>query len=168
MAFGDVEGLAYTEFFNTLENHATFAYFKTKQRGFLPMGADLFAPSLYPWVFIEFGGIGTIEAYAAPRVWQHQFTIACVALSFADRGDPSNLVFNDGSSDNKGIGDIAADIVNVFWTTKKENHFAVSGVKDWTIGRVGTPNILGVAAMLTNPYVRGVQLDFVFKIEQRT
>jgi len=168
MAFGDVEGNIYTEFFTTLENHATFAYFKTKQRGFLPLTDNLFAPSLYPWVFIEYGGEAEIDAYAAPRVWQHQFVIACVAMTFADRGDPTNLVFNDGSSDNKGIGDIAADIKYVFWTTKKENHFAVSGVKDWTIGRIGTPNILGVMAMLTNPFVRGVQLDFVFKIEERT
>lgn len=169
MPFGGIAKNIYTAFFDLLDDDPTFNYFKTKQRGFYPRDPDNIPPTMYPWVFIEYGGIGEIAVIAAPRVWGYEFTLVCVALTFADRGDPTNLVFTDGSSDNKGIGDIAADISNVFWTNMKENHFGVSGVRDWTIGRIGVPSVLSVQRlMLTSPYVRGVQLDFVFDIKERT
>jgi hypothetical protein len=88
-------------------------------------------------------------------------------MTFAERGDPTELVFRTGTG-NKGIGDIVQDITSVFWTQKKENRFGVDGVKNWTIGRVGVPGVLSIQRLLTNPMVRGVQIDFVFDIVERT
>lgn len=168
MAFGDVAKNIYTEFFSVLENNATFNYFRTVQRGFSPRDPSALNPRLFPWVFIEFGGMTEIEVRAAPRHWKYQFIIQCVALTFADKGDFTDLVFNDGTSDNKGIGDMVSDIMNVFWTTKKVNYFGVTGVRDWTIGRVGTPSVLNVMQLLMNPLVRGQQIDFAFQINETT
>lgn len=169
MGFGDVAKNIYTAFFNLLDSDSTFDYVKTKQKGFYPRDPDNIPPTMYPWIFIEYGGMGEIAAIAAPRVWGYDFTLACVALTFADKGDPTNLVFRDSVNDNKGIGDMVADISDVFWSNMKVNHFGVVGVRDWTIGRVGIPSVLSVQRlMLTNPYVRGVQLDFVFDLKEIT
>lgn len=168
MAFGGVAKDIYVEFFSVLENNSTFDYIRTKQRGFYPRDPSALNPKLFPWVFIEFGGMTDIEVRAAPRNWKYQFILQCVALTFADKGDPTDLVYNDGTSDNKGIGDLVTDIMDVYWTTKKVSYFDVSGVRDWTIGRVGVPSVLGVQQMLINPLVRGVQLDFAFEIIERT
>lgn len=166
--FGDVAKNIYTEFFSVLNDDSTFDYIITKQRGFYKRDAATLTPTLFPWVFIEFGGMTEIRCIAAPRKWEYQFMLQCVVMTFADKGDPTDLVYNGGTSDNKGIGDMVADIMNVFWSTKKVNHFGVAGVRDWTIGRVGVPSVLSVQLLLVHPFVRGEQLDFAFSINETT
>lgn len=156
----------YEKVFEVLSTDASLSYFETCQKGFYPRSENLVNPTLYPWVFIEFGGYGGISSYRVPRVWEYEFTIPMVAMTIADKGDPTSLVFNDGTNEKKGIGDIIADIGAVFWQ-RKIDQFGIEGVNDWNISRVGTPSVLSVQRLLVNPFVRGVQMDFSFQIIER-
>lgn len=163
--FETIPKLVYNAVYNILVDHATFSYIQTKQRGFIPKSGDILHPSLYPWVFIEFGGFTTIELLRMPTVWEYEFTVHMVAMTVADRGDVESLVYNDGSNVKKGIGDIAADIGTVFWL-RKNDQLGISGVRDWNIARVGTPSVLSVQRLLASEFVRGIQVDFVFQINE--
>ncbi|MHC4395614.1 MAG: hypothetical protein ACYS1A_08155 [Planctomycetota bacterium] len=164
--YQDITKLIYERMFEILQDSA-FDYFETRQKGFYPRAENLVNPTFYPWAFIEFGGISHIEVIRAPMVWEYHFTIALVAMTCADKGDPTSLVFNDGTNDKKGIGDIIEDVGSKYWENK--NDFGVTGntLRDWSIARVGPPSILNVQRLLVHPFIRGVQFDFVFQINER-
>lgn len=143
----------------------TLSYFKTMQRAFFPRAENLLAPTLYPWLFIEFGGISGIDLHRFPANWKYEFTIAVVYMTFADRGDVTDLVFSADGNTNKGVGDITADLGSVLWGGNKAD-FGVEGIIDWTIGRVGYPSVLNIQRLLLSEYIRGLQMDLVFKISE--
>jgi len=143
-----------------------FDYFKTRQAGFYPRAEEVLAPHLYPWGFIEFGSITPIEVYRAPAVFRYELTIPIVIMTMADRGDPTSLVVNNGTNENKGILDIVDDIGEKFWQYK-ENHFEIEGINDWIFGRIGYPSVLSVQRLLVHPLIRGMQIDFIFNVIER-
>ena len=156
----------YDQMFSILDTDSNLDYIVTKQRGFYPRDPDSISPHLYPWAFIEFGGYSTVEPYRSPTRWVYDFTIALVVMAYADKGNIDDMVFRDDDSKQaKGIGDIVADLGNVYWGYK-ESRFGLQGqgIQDWDIARVGTPSVLSVQRLLMSPYIRGVQMDFVFEI----
>lgn len=164
----------YEAVYAELNGSNDLTYFSQIQRGFFPKSADIIHPSLYPWLFIEFGGYSTPEIVRMPRVWGYVYTIYVVMLTLADKGDPTNLVFNDGSADNPGIGDIAGDVCAVLW--KRHNDaFGLKvlpsqqddGVLDWGFGTTGPPGVFGVQSLLVNPFVRGIQTNLLFQVIER-
>ncbi len=144
---------------------SSLSYFKTNQKGFTPKQENLLAPTQYPWIFIEFGGITPPEVYRT-LIFSYEFTVNVIAMTLADRGEITDLIFTDSLNANKGIGDINADLGALFWGYKKSG-FGIDGIIDWTIGRVGTPNVLHIQPLLASPYVRGIQMDLVFKCQER-
>lgn len=164
--YQDTPELIYKRMFEILSD-SYFDYFQTRQEGFYPRADNLVNPTLYPWVFIEEGGTSDIEVIRFPMVWQYSYTVALVAMTCADKGDPTSLVFNDGTNDKKGIGNIRSDIGNKFWEHKIDFGIAGNTLRDWRIIRTGTPSILNVQRLLVHPLIRGVQFDFVFQINER-
>ena len=153
----------YDQVFDIIDTHASFTgVFETKQRGFYPRDPDNIVPTLFPWIFIEYGGCSAMDVHRAPRQWEHDFTVNVVIMTFADRGHPTDLVFSESENINPGIGDLADTIRNVFWENYKQT-FGVDGVIDWNITRIGTPSVLSVQRWLMNPYMRGIQLDLTFR-----
>jgi len=162
--FSTIPKQIYDRLFAILSTAPTLNYFKTKQRAYAEVSADLLAPTLYPWFFIDEGSISNLEVHRFPKNWVYQFIVPIVYMSFADKGKTTDLVFSQNLNANKGTGDMTADIGNVLWAHK--NDFGVQGVIDWTIGRVGTPDVLTVQRILVNPLVRGRQMDLVFQISE--
>ena len=141
-------------------------YFETKQPGFYPRGENLLVPTMYPWIFTEMGGMNTIESARSPAVWHYEYIVNVVAMTHADKGDPTTLIIGDGTNVNKGIQDIASDLVDIFWE-KKVSRFDVLGVRDFTIRRVGQPSVRNVQRLLMSPFIRGIQIDLAFLVEER-
>jgi len=141
-------------------------YFETKQSGFYPRGETLLVPAIFPWIFTEMGGMNTIEWARSSAVWRYEYIVNVVAMTHADKGDPTTLIVGDGTNVNKGIQDIASDLVDVFWE-KKVSRFDVPGVRDFTIRRVGQPSVLNVQRLLMSPFIRGIQIDLAFLVEER-
>lgn len=170
--FDAIPKAIYDRLFTILETAAegagTLSYFKTMQRAFFPRSENLLAPTLYPWLFIEIGGYSEIDLYRYPNNWSYELIIPIVYMTFADRGDVTDLVFSEDGNTNKGIGDITADLGPVVWAHK--NDFGVSvpnaSITDWKIGRVGYPNVLNIQRLLLSEYIRGLQMDLVFKISE--
>lgn len=157
----------YEKVYEILTTDSTFDYFETLQQGFYPRGENLLIPDLYPWVFIEMGGMDNIERARSPAVWSYYYVVNIIAMTHADKGDPTTLVVNDGTNENKGIQDIAADIVGILWE-KKLTHFDLPNiVRDWTVQRVGQPSVLNVQRLLLSPYIRGIQIDLSFSVRER-
>jgi hypothetical protein len=161
--FATIPKAIYDKVYTLLADNS-LSYFKTKQRGFIPVNENLLHPSQYPWIFIEFGGLTPPEPYRLPYVFTYEFTVNVVAMTLADKAGFEDLVYNINNT-NKGIGDITADLGALFWAYKK--NFDVDGIIDWSIGRVGPPNVSLVQPLLINPYVRGIQFDLVFKCQER-
>lgn len=153
------------EFVYGLLSDNSLSYFKTKQRGFVPVNENLLHPSQYPWIFIEFGALIMPEVYRMPRVFTYEFTINVVAMTLADKAGFEDLVYNVNNT-NKGIGDITADLGTVFWD-KKINGTGIEGVLDLNIKQAVAPTVMLVQPLLINPYIRGVQIDLVFKCQER-
>jgi len=167
--FGTIPKDIYDQMYEVISEDSSLTYLRTKQRGFYPRDENVLSPTLYPWVFMEFGGYTSVEVLRMPRNWKYEFTINVVAMVLADRGRPDELVFASSEDTNrggKGIGDVVADICGALWPYH-ETHFNVSGVVDWNFSRVGTPSVMSVQALLVNPYIRGVQIDVTFLCQER-
>jgi hypothetical protein len=149
-----------------IDSDSRLSYFATKQRGFFPRGENLLVPTMYPWLFTEMGGLGTLSVARSPAVWRYEYIVNVVAMTHADKGDPTTLVVGDGTNDNKGIQDIAQDLLAIFWE-KKISKFDVVGVRDYTIRRVGQPSVLNIQRLLLSPFIRGIQIDLEFTLEKR-
>jgi hypothetical protein len=164
--FNTVPKAVYDKMWTILDTTTpTFDFFRTKQRAYYPRAENLINPAFYPWAFIDASGYDPIERLRSPRVWKYEFTVPLVVMTFAVQGDIESLVFASGESDTLGILDIAGIVGEEFW--KRRGGFGVTGVRDWTIGRVGIPTVLNVQRHLMNPYVRGVQMDFIFQVNER-
>lgn len=166
MALFQIPTLIYNQMYAILMT-SDFDYFVTRDRGFYPRQENLLHPTLYPWAFIEFVNVPPIGVKRAPQVWEYELTLGLVMMTHADKGDPTSLVVNDGTNDNKGILDMVADVGLHYWGGYKDNHFGIDGVNDWNIGRVGIPSVLNVQRLLMHPLLRGVQIDFVFEVVER-
>lgn len=165
--YQDTPQLIYERMFEILED-SEFDYFETRQKGFYPRADNLVSPNLYPWAFIEEGGMSDIEVIRFPMVWEYNYTVILIAMTCADRGDPTSLVFNDGTNEKKGIGDIRQDIGGKYWEHKIDFGVAGNSLRDWRITRVSnTPSILNIQRLLVHPFIRGIQFDFVFQINER-
>ena len=169
--FGTIPREVYNEAYRLLTEDSRLAYIQTKQRAFYPRGENLVTPNLYPWVFIEFIGISSVEVFRMPANFDYELSLGIVVMAFADEGKVDDTVFRDSDDPNanrsKGAMDIISDLGIVFWGGK-QTHFNVSGVVDFTITRVGTPSVLSVQTLLMNPFVRGLQMDMAFHIQERS
>ena len=147
---------------------SSLSYVKTLQKGFVPRDTNNLVPTLYPWIFTEYGGTTPVEVYRTPLVFTYEFTMNIIAMTFADKGEVQDLVFSAGLNTNVGIGDIIEDL-GILFDLHKVGGFGVNGVIDWKYGRTGTPNVLNVQPflMMGSPYVRGVQMDLVFQCQER-
>lgn len=163
--FNTVPKAVYEKVFTILDTASDLSFFKTTQRAYYPREPNLTNPKLYPWGFIDANGYDPIERLRSPRVWRYEFTIPVVAMVFAEQGDMGSMVFATGETDAIGILDVAGLLGDEYW--KLRGGFGIPGVRDWTIGRVGIPNILSVQKHLMNPYVRGIQMDLIFSINER-
>ena len=166
-----VSKLIYNRLYEILEDasETDLSYCKLLQRGFHPTAENLLAPTMYPWVFIEYVSQSNITIQRMPTVWQYELTIGIVALTLADRSDFDSIVYKeDGSKNtNPGIGDMVEDIQSVLWA--HHNDFGVPGgvVQNWTISRIGMPSVLHVQALMMSEFVRGLQIDVTFQIVER-
>lgn len=165
--FSDTPRDIYLKVMEIIEDNPTFSYFKTKQPGFYPRDSILTSPTLYPWIFVEFGSITEEDVIRKPRVWSYEFVFNIVALTFADKFHPEDLVFSTGLNVNPGIGDIALDIRRVFGGYKGKAAFGIDSVQDWKFIRTGTPTILKLQQLLTHEFIRGIQCDMAFQIIDR-
>jgi len=150
-----------------LNTDSTFDYVKTKGAAIVQRGDDLLAYHMFPWLFFELFPITITAPFRMPQNWNYELTVPLVALTMADRGDMNSLIVNDGTNNLKGIGDIVKDIGTLFWTYQ-HSHFGVSGINKWTFGRVGAPTVMHIQTLLQHPYIRGVQVDFVFDVSERS
>ena len=172
MMFDAMPKAIYDRLFSILEAAAegegTLSYFRTMQRAFDPRDPNLLAPHQFPWLFTEIGGYSELDLHRFPSNWKYQFSIAIVYMTFADRGNVTDLVFTESGNQNKGVGDITADIGNVVWAHKNDFGAVAENatIVDWTIGRVGYPNVLKIQGMLMSELIRGLQMDLVFKISE--
>lgn len=167
--FETIPKAIYDKIFDIISTNSTFDYVKTKQRGFVPLDENLLNPTLYPWIFTEFGGFTQVECIRMPNVWSYNMTINIVCMTFADMGDIDSLVFNSDSGNiNKGVVQMAGDVGDVLWNKYKSGGYGISGIRDWTISRVGTPGIMNIQGLLMSPLIRGIQIDLVIQIEERT
>lgn len=145
---------------------ANGGYVKLLQRGFVPKNEIMLHPSQYPWIFIEDGGT-TPPVSHKTLVFTYEYTVNIIAMTLADKGDMEDMVFSHVLTNvNKGIGDIRADLGALFWSHKKGG-IGVAGVRDFAIGRTGTPNLGHVTPLLINPFIRGIQMDLIFQCEER-
>jgi len=145
---------------------ANGGYVKLLQRGFVPKNENMLHPSQYPWIFIEDGGTTPPEPYRT-FVFTYEYMVNIVAMTLADKGDMEDMVYSHGFTNiNKGIGDIRADLGALFWGYKKGG-IGVAGVRDFTIGRTGNPNLGHVTPLLINPFIRGIQMDLIFQCEEK-
>lgn len=165
--FSDTLKSVYDKVNSILNTDADLLTFNTIQPGFFPAGDNLTNPKWYPWVFAEFGGIGMTDVFRSPRNWDYELNVYVIALTFADRGHPEDMVFSSGVNENPGIGDIALNLRKVFWKYKP-NRFDVVGVNDWNITRTGVPTFPIIQPLLMHEYIRGIQLDLAFQIVDRT
>ncbi len=159
----------YNEAYRLLTEDASLDYIPIKQRAYAPRGENLMTPHMYPWVFIESGGISQVEVFRMNSQFEYNFTVAFVAMVFADEGRTDDMVFRDttdsDANENKGVMDVIGDIADVIWEGKV-TRFNVDGVIDYTISGVHTPSILAVQTHLMNPFVRGLQMDVAFQIQE--
>ena len=130
--------------------------------GYYPKGENLIAPSEFPMIILEYGTTSDIESVRT-RVFQYEYTLPIVVMTLADKGNFSDLVFNtSGVNQNKGIGDIIFDIKKVLWRNKQG--LGINNVIDWNIGDTHNPNITNIQRLLSSLFVRGLQLDLIFKV----
>lgn len=163
--FNTVPKAVYEKMFTILSTASDLSFFKTTQRAYYPRASNLTDPKFYPWAFMDASGYDPIERLRSPTVWEYKFTIPLVAMVFAEQGDMGSMVFATGDTDTIGILDVAGALGDEYWKLKAG--FGISGVRDWTIDRVGVPRLLPVQQHLMNPYVRGIQMDFIFSITER-
>lgn len=166
-----VSKLVYNRLYEILEDatETDLSYLELLQRGFHPTSENLLAPTMYPWVFIEYVSQSNISIHRAPTVWKYELTLGIVALTLADRSDFDSIVYreDDSKNTNPGIGDMIEDIQSVLWA--HHNDFGIPGgvVNNWTIARIGAPSVLQVQALMMSDLVRGLQIDVTFNIVER-
>jgi len=148
--------------------HADISYLKLCEKGFHPRN-DPMSPSHYPRLFLEFGGISKPVLIRHPAHYLYYVTVNIVTMTMADALSFDDLVFNEGTNTNMGIGDIATTIGNILWTTL-HGDFGVSGVssrEEWVIERVGMPTVPHIQRLLyTSDLIRGEQVDLVVPCEE--
>jgi len=169
--FNTVPRNVYNEAYRLLTEDSRLDYVKTKQRAYAPRKENLMTPGMYPWVFIESGGISQVEVFRMNKNFDYEFTVAIVVMVFADEGRTDDMVFRDttdtDANENEGVMDVIGDLGDVMWSGK-DTRFNTSGVVDYTISGIHTPGILSVQTHLMNPFVRGMQMDLSFQIQEKT
>jgi len=171
----------YEQMFTILNDPLKFSYWKTKQRGFHIREETVLTSNMFPWAFIEWGSVSSVNWFQSPNNFKYVATFPLVIMTFADKADQTALVFNKdegntGTSKNKnpGIGDIVQDVGIAYWDDFHNNRFGitqhpgVAEVEDWTISNIGTPTILSIQTILAHPWIRGTQIDFSFTVQERT
>ena len=83
--------------------HSHFA-FTTLQRGLYYKEPELaLVPELYPWAFVGQPYSTEVEGRRSPRVWTYEVTIPVTIMTFADRADQTELIFNDNLYDYEDV-----------------------------------------------------------------
>jgi hypothetical protein len=160
----DICAAIYTKIGEIITTSPDLSYFKTKQMGYRPVGENLTNPTMFPWIFIEYGSTSTPRSVRT-LTWESEFIINIVAMTIADKGNFEDLVYNTTSGNaNKGIGTIIYDIKKVLWAYHKGGLLGIPEIQDWNIGETHQPTVLSVQRLLFSEYVRGMQLDINFRI----
>jgi len=160
----DVPALIYDAIGDIITGSADLSYFKTRQRGYRPVGENLTNPTMFPWIFMEYKAT-TQPTNPRTGRWEYDFIISVVAMTLADKGNFDDLVYNSTSGNaNKGIGTIMYDLKKLFWSYHKGGLLGIPEIQDWNIGETHQPTVLSVQRLLFSEYVRGMQLDINFRI----
>lgn len=160
----DITEQIYNKVADILLNANELSYCNTRQRGFHPKGDNLVSPTLYPWLFIEYGSTTEPRSVRTLR-WEYEYTIPIVVMTMADKGDFDDLIFNTtGKNLNKGVGTMIYDVKKLMWSYHKGGLLGIDEIQDWNIGASHQPNILSVQRVLFSEYVRGLQMELIFRV----
>jgi len=165
--FGTAPKAIYRKAYEILSTDATLSYMKLRESGYRPR--ENITPDLFPWAFVDLGDWSGVDPYRFGMVFDYELTIPVIALTYADKGRPEEMLFQADENpvnENKGIGDIMVDLGLVFWGYKVNRFGLAVGIIDWTITRIGVPTNLGLQALLLNPHVLGKQMDLTFHIKE--
>ncbi len=148
-----------------------YNYFKTKQRGFVPINDDLLNPIQFPWMFLEFGN-ATETIVERTGNLDYSLSLNLVAMTLADKGKKGDTIVSEGLNTNKGILDILKDVGTVLKPYKTAGIGVVcpegTAVIDWQYG--GTrpmANMMYMTLLNLSPYIRIIQIDLIFQCRER-
>lgn len=157
--------------FKVVGGTSPYNYFKTKQRGFVPINEDMLHPSQYPWMFLEYGNTSEPQ-FNLTNNMDYYLTLNLVCMTLADKGKIGDLIVSEGLNTNKGILDILKDIGTVLKPYKTAGIGVVepagTHVIDWDYG--GTrpiANMMYMTPLNLSPYIRIIQIDLVFYCRER-
>lgn len=152
--------------FKVVGGTSPYNYFKTKQRGFVPINEELTHPSQYPWMFLEFGNT-TDPTYPRTNNMEYSLSLNLVCMTVADKGKIGDLIVSEGLNTNKGILDILKDVGTVLKPYKTAGIGIAcpegTAVVDWQYGGARPmANMMYMTPLNLSPYIRIIQIDLIF------